>query len=128
MYICGIYWARIVEKHFTLSHDYSDFRDHKLSANPLEMSELVRKIRNIDTIKGSRYFKVTKKEIKNKDQLRRSIAVNKNISKGSKIKKIDLIMLRPGTGLNYNYIEKVIGKSARVNLKKNQLIKKNQII
>ena len=51
------------------------------------MIELVNKIRNIYIIKGSRYFKVTKEEIKNKVQLRRSIAVNKNISKGSKIKK-----------------------------------------
>ncbi len=120
--------AKIVEKHFTLSHDYSDFRDHKLSATPGEMAELVNKIRNIYTIKGSRYFKVTKEEIKNKVQLRRSIAVNRNISKGSKIKKKDLIMLRPGTGLNYKFFKKVIGRSAKVNLKKNQLIKKNQII
>ena len=116
--------AKIVEKHFTLSHDYSDFRDHKLSATPGEMAELVNKIRNIYTIKGSRYFKVTKEEIKNKVQLRRSIAVNRNISKGSKIKKKDLIMLRPGTGLNYKFFKKVIGRSAKVNLKKNQLIKK----
>ena len=82
------------------------------------MAELVNKIRNIDIIKGSRYFKVTKEEIKNKVQLRRSIAVNKNISKGSKIKKSDLIMLRPGTGLNYKFFKKVIGRSAKVNLKK----------
>ena len=37
-------------------------------------------------------------------------------------------MLRPGTGLNYKFFKKVIGRSAKVNLKKNQLIKKNQII
>ena len=53
--------------------------------------------------------------------------MNKHISKGSKIKKKDLIMLRPGTGLHYKYIKNVIGKFAKVDLKKNQLIKKNQI-
>ena len=34
--------ARILEKHFTLDHDFSDFRDHKLSADPGELRELVR--------------------------------------------------------------------------------------
>ena len=38
--------AQIIEKHFTLDHNYSDFRDHKLSANPEEMKELVQKIEN----------------------------------------------------------------------------------
>ena len=34
--------ARIVEKHFTLDKNYSDFRDHKLSADPKEMSLMVK--------------------------------------------------------------------------------------
>ena len=37
-------------------------------------------------------------------------------------------MLRPGTGLNYKFLKKVIGRFAKVNFKKNQLIKKNQFI
>ena len=38
--------ARIVEKHFTLDHNYSDFRDHKLSADPKGFREMVLRIRD----------------------------------------------------------------------------------
>ncbi len=35
--------ARIIEKHFTLDHEFSGFRDHALSAEPDELAELVRR-------------------------------------------------------------------------------------
>jgi len=37
--------ARVVEKHFTTDHNYSDFRDHQLSATPDELREMVERIR-----------------------------------------------------------------------------------
>ena len=40
--------ARIVEKHFTLDKNYSDFRDHQLSADPDEMNMLVKEIRKTE--------------------------------------------------------------------------------
>ena len=36
--------ARIIEKHLTLRHDFSDFRDHQLSADPRELHELVERV------------------------------------------------------------------------------------
>ena len=36
--------ARIIEKHFTLNKNFSNFRDHQLSADPKEMSQLVEKL------------------------------------------------------------------------------------
>ncbi|NRA15627.1 MAG: N-acetylneuraminate synthase family protein [Oceanospirillaceae bacterium] len=36
--------AQILEKHFTMSHTYSDFRDHALSADPKQMSELMKRL------------------------------------------------------------------------------------
>src|SRR5690606_970215 len=39
--------ARIVEKHFTLDKNHSDFRDHQLSADPAEMARLVASIRDV---------------------------------------------------------------------------------
>ena len=37
--------AKIIEKHFTLDHNFSSFRDHQISATPEEMINLVEKIR-----------------------------------------------------------------------------------
>ena len=44
--------AKIIEKHFTLSHTYSDFRDHQLSADPSEMKELVRQLPDAVSLMG----------------------------------------------------------------------------
>ena len=35
------YGARVIEKHFTIAHDHSDFRDHQLSATPEQLREIV---------------------------------------------------------------------------------------
>jgi Sialic acid synthase len=39
---CG---ARKIEKHFTLDNNFSDFQDHKISSDPNEMMQLVKRIR-----------------------------------------------------------------------------------
>ena len=44
--------ARIIEKHFTLDRAYSDFRDHRISANPGEMTKLVQRIRQAEAMLG----------------------------------------------------------------------------
>ena len=41
------YGSKIIEKHFTLDKGYSNFRDHKLSADPDEMSKLVKSVREL---------------------------------------------------------------------------------
>jgi N,N'-diacetyllegionaminate synthase len=45
--------ARILEKHFTLRHDFSEFRDHQLSAEPDELAELVARVRAAEELVGT---------------------------------------------------------------------------
>lgn len=45
--------ARVIEKHFTLDHHLSDFRDHQLAVDPDELTELVRRIREVETMLGT---------------------------------------------------------------------------
>ena len=45
--------ARVVEKHFTLDKQASDFRDHQLSADPDDLRQLVERIRRVEEIVGS---------------------------------------------------------------------------
>lgn len=44
--------ARVIEKHFTLDKNLSDFRDHQLAVNPAELAELVRRVREVETMLG----------------------------------------------------------------------------
>ena len=51
--------ADIIEKHFTLTM-FSNFRDHKLSADPLELKILVSSIRR--SLSGKYHKKISKSE------------------------------------------------------------------
>jgi sialic acid synthase SpsE len=90
--------ARIIEKHFTLDKNYSDFRDHQLSADPAEFRKLTDSIRSLESILGTGEKVVQQIEEGMKDAVRRSIAAAKDLSAGSTIQLEDLIWLRPGTG------------------------------
>ena len=50
---------------------------------------------------------------------RKSITFNKDVKKNMIIKKNDLMLKRPGTGLFYNKIKSIIGKKAKKNFTKN---------
>jgi N,N'-diacetyllegionaminate synthase len=119
--------AEIIEKHFTLNHNFSKFRDHKLSADPTEMSLLVKRIREIEMMKGKFDKIITKNEKKNKINIRRSIAANRTLEIGHTIKESNLIMLRPGTGYEYKDRKFIIGKKVVKVIRKNEILKRNFI-
>ena len=73
--------AKIIEKHFTLSNNFSNFRDHKLSLNPADMKIMVKKIRKVQVQLG-KYEKVIGKNEKQLIPLtRRSMIAKKSINK-----------------------------------------------
>ncbi|HLN09937.1 MAG TPA: N-acetylneuraminate synthase family protein, partial [Xanthobacteraceae bacterium] len=45
--------ARVIEKHFTLDKNLSEFRDHKLSDDPAEFADLVRRVRGAEAMLGT---------------------------------------------------------------------------
>ena len=119
--------ARIVEKHFTLDKKYSHFRDHKLSADPREMSMLVKKIRITEKMLGKEEKKVQKSEKAMKRLGRRSIAAGYNLLAGSKLSKKHLIWVRPATGYLPGQEKKVLGKKLKRSLKIGDIIRKKDL-
>ena len=115
--------AEVIEKHFTLSKKFSKFRDHQLSADPEEMSTLVKSVRKIETMIYSK--NKTNNQKKNTKIFRRSIFLKRNIKKGEKIKKKDLIYLRPEIGVKLEEENQILGKKIKIDLKKNSPIKKS---
>ena len=116
--------ARIVEKHFTLNKNYSDFRDHQLSADPNEMKLIVDKIRNVEKMFGREEKKQQSCEKEMQIVGRRSIAAGRNLKFGTKVKISDLTWVRPGKGFSPGEEKKVIGKKLVKNLKLGEIIKK----
>lgn len=91
--------ARIIEKHFTLANDYSDFRDHQLSADPAAMAELVRRVRSIEAMMGDGTLGTMPCEKEMITPVRRSIAAARDLAAGHVVGKDDIIWVRPGGGL-----------------------------
>lgn len=105
--------ARIIEKHFTISKSYSDFRDHQLSADFNDMKDLARDIRSVEALRGSGIKTPDPIEVSNGVSIRRSICASRFLSIGKVIEESDLLMLRPGNGLAPNEKSMVVGKVMR---------------
>jgi N,N'-diacetyllegionaminate synthase len=113
--------AKIIEKHFTMDKNLPG-PDHWFSANPDEMKELVDGIRFIEKALGSAVVEPTPKELEMRKIARRSIVAAKNIGKGDAITRNAVTFKRPGTGLTPKFINCIIGRRAKVDIKKNELI------
>jgi N,N'-diacetyllegionaminate synthase len=115
--------AKIIEKHFTLSNNFSQFRDHRISLNPLDMKQLVYSIRKTELMFGLEEKKIQKCEKKNLIFARRSIYSNCNIKKNSILKNYMLKILRPANFYKPNDINKILNRKIKKNVKHNQVIK-----
>ena len=104
---CG---SRIIEKHFTLNKNQSDFRDHKLSADPSELKALVQAIADAEKFLGTSDDSIRVCEKQNATAVGRSIASNRNISIGETISIADICWVRPRKGLKPGEEQLIIGK------------------
>lgn len=105
--------ARIVEKHFTLDHDHSDFRDHKLSADPAELRDLAKRVAATETLRGRPVKAMQSVEEEIAPAVRRSIAAARDLSAGHRIELADLAWLRPRDGLAPGEEGKLLGRALR---------------
>ena len=102
--------ARIIEKHFTLDRNFSDFRDHQLSADPSDMTALVQRVRLASSMLGQ-YGKIIRpcEEVAIRST-RRSIVANKNLLPGHCLTNADFTWMRPQVGLVPGQEDLLVGK------------------
>lgn len=105
--------ARILEKHFTLRHDYSEFRDHQLSADPTELADLVRRVAEAQTLIGTTRTGVLAAEEPVSTAARRSIVAARDLPVGHVVSAEDLTWLRPGDGLSPGREHELIGRALK---------------
>lgn len=116
--------ANVIEKHFTLDKKMKG-PDHRISSDPSEMKELIQKIRLIEEIRGDGIKKCQKSEFLVKINARRSLTALQSIEKNKKINESMIGIQRPGTGIAPKYLQKVLGKKAKRNLKEGRILKWN---
>ncbi|HEX5425737.1 MAG TPA: N-acetylneuraminate synthase family protein [Candidatus Acidoferrales bacterium] len=118
--------ARIIEKHFTLDKNLSDFRDHQLSADPTEMKELVRRVRLAQEMLG-REFDGPSSQAENRVLMRRSIAAAVDLPAGTSLQMRHLCWVRPGTHIPPGQEARVLGRVTRRTLRQGELISPDDI-
>lgn len=102
--------ATLIEKHFTLDRSLPG-PDHAASLEPQELKDMVSAIRHIElAMQGDGVKEPSASELKNRSVARKSIFINKNLSKGHILTEDDLIMMRPGNGISPMLMMSVIGK------------------
>jgi len=105
--------ARIIEKHFTIANDHSDFRDHQLSADPRTMKLLVEEIRAAEIMMGPGRIELAECEKEIAPQIRRSIVARHRLESGHKVTHDDLLWIRPGTGMAPGREHDIIGRKLK---------------
>lgn len=118
--------AKVIEKHFILNKKIKS-PDKTFSYDPKEFESLVNKIRTTEEIIGKQ--KIDKKKIlKGKlKTITRSIFYSTSIKKGQKISVNNIQSVRPGTGLNLIYFDKILGKKLLKNVKFGQPVRLSDI-
>jgi len=119
--------ARIIEKHFTIDKNFSDFRDHQISSDPKEMKHLVQRVREAELMMGSGNKIAQLPEKEALPQMRRSIIARYPLHKGQILKMEDITWVRPSGGLKPGEEQKVIGKRLKVDIKKGEQILINHL-
>jgi N,N'-diacetyllegionaminate synthase len=112
--------ATVIEKHFTLDHNYSDFRDHQLSCEPDEMKALVKNVRETEKMLGEVNKEVSQCEHDIIPAVRRSIAAKNDLQTGYSIKENDLIWTRPSGGMEPGTENMILGKKLLKNIKQGE--------
>ena len=111
----------MIEKHFTLDKNLPG-PDHKASATPDEMKELVCNVRRIEMMLGSDKKIVSESERKNKIVARKSIVAKTKIQSGDLFSEENITCKRPGNGISPMEWYSVLGKRAERDFAFDELI------
>lgn len=103
--------ATIIEKHLTLDCTLPG-PDHRTSLEPSDFSLMVNSIRNISLALGDGRKLPCEAEIPIRRVARRSVTSVRPIPKGHLIQPHDVCLLRPGDGIQPEFIDSVIGRRA----------------
>jgi N,N'-diacetyllegionaminate synthase len=114
--------ACLLEKHFTLDRSLPG-PDHALSADPDEMSRLIKGAHRVMRQLGSTELEPAAGEQVARRDFRRSIVAAVEIPQGEQVMLGALRLKRPGTGIPPRDMEKIIGKKVKRSIRIDEQIR-----
>jgi len=113
--------ASVIEKHFTLDKSMPG-PDHKASLSPEELKAMVKAVRNTEKALGDGVKRPLPCELKNKPVVRKSIVAMKDITEGDLFSEDNITTKRPALGINPMEWDSIMGKTAKRDFSKDELI------
>lgn len=113
--------ASVIEKHFTLDKNMIGW-DQKVSADPDEFKIICNESKRIINALGTGMKEITKEELEKRSKLRRSLVTKHNIKKGEKLRKEDVVLKRPGTGIRPDEIKYALGRKLKHDIEKDHTL------
>jgi N-acetylneuraminate synthase/N,N'-diacetyllegionaminate synthase len=120
--------ARLIEKHFTLDKNLTEFRDHQLSADPSELTELVERVREANQLLGDGRKVAQPSEDANRLAMRRSIAAGRDLQAGTVLEMQHLTWVRPGGGFAPGRESAVLGRVLRRSVEQGEILDAEDLI
>ena len=113
--------SKIIEKHITLDRNMKG-TDQIGSLGPDGIYRMVRDLRLLSLSLGKKELYICDDVKETQIKLERSIATNRTILKGQKIKENDIHLLSPGDGYKWTEKSNVIGKTTNCEIPKNEIV------
>ncbi|MFG6357734.1 MAG: N-acetylneuraminate synthase family protein [Acetatifactor sp.] len=113
--------AAVIEKHITLDSTKIGM-DNQMAMEPEPLKNLVHKCKTIHLAMGTEERHLCPEEIKQRDNMRRSIVATRDIRAGEQLTKEDLTVKRPGTGLAPTELARVIGCTVRRDIESDTIV------
>lgn len=113
--------ANIIEKHFTLDKNMEGW-DHAISADPVELKDIVKEGYNVWRSLGSYRRVVGTEELKKAQSFRRSLVMKHTMKAGDVIIKKDIDFKRPGTGIRPDEMCYVLGRKLILDIEEDEVL------
>ena len=119
--------AVALEKHFTYRKENQTFRDHHLSADPADLTALVKAVREAEVYLGRYARERGAAEMENFKPARRSVAARVDIPAGAPVKAEWLTGLRPLWGIPVEESGRVVGRKLTRHVAAGDIIKDDDL-
>ena len=113
--------ARVIEKHFTFDKTLPG-NDHYHAMDYNDLKTFIENLKLIRRILGKMEKEPLMSEEPARKYARRSLVAKKEIPAGTEITEELVTVKRPGTGISPQFMEIVIGKKAKRDIKKDEII------
>jgi len=113
--------AKLLEKRVTLDHTYEGHH-HVKAVEPHEFKEWVEMIRRAEAVQGEYAVKPSPEDLRQKELYFVSLVADEDIPAGTTISRDMVACKRPGTGIAPEFLDLVVGRIARRDVCRNELL------